>query len=50
MAAHQAPASLGFSRQEYWSGFLGLVADFYGLKTEEIPAENGGIRGFVRML
>ena len=23
-AAHQAPLSLGFSRQEYWSGLSGL--------------------------
>ena len=24
-AAHQAPPSMGFSRQEYWSGFHGLL-------------------------
>ena len=31
MAAHQAPLSLGFSRQEHWSG---LLCDF---KAEQIP-------------
>ena len=32
-AAYQAPLSMGFSRQEYWSG---VVANFYNLKTEKI--------------
>ncbi|CAI9152749.1 unnamed protein product [Rangifer tarandus platyrhynchus] len=27
-AAHQAPLSTGFSRQEYWSGFLVTLAMF----------------------
>ena len=32
MAAHQAPPSLGFSRQEHWSGLEGLLVYFYFLK------------------
>ena len=29
MAAHQAPLSLGFSRQEYWSGLPALLQGIF---------------------
>ena len=28
-AAHQAPLSMGFSRQEYWSGLRGLLQGIF---------------------
>ena len=28
MAAHQAPQSLGFSRQEHWSGLIAIVLSY----------------------
>jgi len=37
-AAHQAPPSMGFSRQEYWSGVPMPSSSFYGLMTICIPS------------
>ena len=39
MAAHQAPPSLGFSRQEYWSG-LPFPSPMYQVKSESEVAQS----------
>ena len=51
-AAHQAPLSLGFSRQEYWSGLLflspgdlpdpGIKPKSPALQTDSLPSEAPG--------
>jgi len=42
MAAHQAPPSMGFSRQEYWSGvplhLLILFCEFVEVEVEKDPS------------
>ena len=50
--AHQAPPSVGFSRQEYWSGLLfpspgglpnpGMEPRFPALQTDGLPSEPPG--------
>ena len=52
MAAHQAPPSLGFSRQEYWNGLPfpspgdlpdpGIEAVSPALQADSLPAELPG--------
>ena len=51
-AAHQAPLSMGFPRQEYWSGLLfpspGVLPDLWGkpwasaLQADSLPTEAAG--------
>ena len=42
-AAHQAPLSMGFSRQEYWSG-LPLPSPLHALVVKNPPAKAGDER------
>ena len=43
-AAHQASLSMGFSRQEYWSG-VPLPLDNYSLKFPRLPGSSEGGKG-----
>ena len=44
-AAYQVPLSMGFSRQEYWSG-VGVPLASQGREEEELPEKEDGIRPF----
>ena len=51
-AAHQAPPSMGFSRQEYWSG-LPFSSPYYYLRSREreqkLKEDVGNRKGYVKI-
>ena len=47
-AAHQAPPSMGFSRQEYWSGVPLLAVDIQGFRGGPAVKNQGANAGDVR--
>ena len=49
LTARQAPPSLGFSRQEHWSGLPFPSPLYYNLKAEIWSGEEGGAAGGVML-
>ena len=46
-AAHQAPPSMGFSRQEYWSGCQHVVFRYYNKENSQLKKDMGYVCMFM---